>query len=261
MKETDRVKGLEKGLRLLVLLSQQNRALSLEEITGSIGYSRTACFRLLQTMKSLGFVEQDLVSKGYRLGARNISVGAAALSNLNLRQIARPFMESLRQETDETVNLSILDGPEIVFIERIEARFIISSQLRIGDRLPAYCTSQGKVILAFLPEGRLEHALALIRFEKRTPKTITSADRLKEEIEKIRASGVALSDEELEIGLCAVAGPIRDLTGQAVAAMNVSFPLFRRSLEEGVRVFSPLLKKACREISALLGFEERQGPR
>jgi len=261
MKETDRVKGLEKGLKLLVMLSQHNRALSLEELTKAIGYSRTACFRLLQTMKGLGFVEQDLASKGYRLGTRNISIGAAALSNLNLRQIARPFMESLKKETDETVNLAILDGVEIVFIERIEARFIISSQLRVGDRLPAHWTSQGKAIMAFLPEARLEHVLAQIRFEKRAAKTITSVARLRDEIEKVRTTGIALSDEEIEIGLSAVAVPIRDLTGQAVAAMNVSFPLFRHSLEEGIRVFSPLLKKACREISALLGFEEREGPR
>jgi len=259
LKDKDRVKSLEKGLTLLIVLSQQDQDLLLDDLTRLAGLSRTSCFRLLQSMKALNFVEQDPHSKRYRLGARNISIGAAALNNLSLRQISLPFMKKLRQETDETINLSILHDTEIVFIERLEARHIINTRLRIGSRLPAYCTCMGKAILAYLPQYKLNRILEEFQFERKTENTIVSAEALKRELEDVRVHERALNNEELEKGLCAIASPILNYTGEAVAALNVSFPLVRHSMGEAIRDFAPLVKEACREISSHFGFQGAKG--
>lgn len=254
--DKERVKSLEKALNLLIILSRQSEDISLDLLSREAGISKTSCFRLLQTMKGLNFVAQSPRSKQYRLGPRNISIGAAALNRQSVRDLALPHMNRLRSETDETINLSVLDGDEIVFIERIEGRFIVNSNLKVGSRLPVHCSSMGKAMLAYLPEFELEQIMAGTRFEKKTANTIGTEGRLLEELEAIRKSGVAINDEELEKGLFAVAGAIRDHSGEAVAALNISFPLVRHDRENAMQEFVPIVKKACREISALLGYNE-----
>ena len=252
----DRVQSLEKGLQILLLLSRAQADLTLEELTRRSGYTKTTCFRLLKTMQDLNFVEQDPQSSAYRLGARNISVGAAALNKLSLRDTALPHMHRLRELTDETINLTILDQTDVVFVERLEAVHIISTHHHIGDRLPVHCTSMGKAILAFLPPARLEPLLEQIPLEAKTDKTITSLERFRSELARIRETGLAISDEELEKGLCAVSAPIMDYQGYAVAAINIAFPLVRHDLSEAVTRFSPQVKTAAGQISRQLGYTE-----
>jgi len=247
------VRSLEKALNLLILLSRQSEDISLEALSREADINKTTCFRLLQTMKSLNFVEQSPYSKKYKLGPRNISIGTAALNRQSVRDLALPYMNRLRAETDESVNLSILDGDEIVFIERIEGSFIVNSNLRVGSRLPVHCSSMGKAMLAYLPAHRLDRIMDGIRFEKKTSKTIDSRELLMEELAAIRKSGVAFNNEELEMGLFAVAGPIRDHSGEAVAALNISFLMVRHEREKVFREFTAIVKKACKKISALLG--------
>ena len=119
-------------------------------------------------------MEQAPKSKLYRLGPRNVSLGAAAMKGMTLRRLARPFMRKLQEMSRETVNLSVLDGAEVVFVERLEAGHIVSTHHRIGDRLPVHCTCMGKAILAFLPEAGLEAVLTRITFEQKTEKTLQS---------------------------------------------------------------------------------------
>jgi IclR family transcriptional regulator, pca regulon regulatory protein len=252
--DKERVKSLEKALNLLILLSRQTEDISLEDLSRAADISKTTCFRLLQTMKDQNFVEQSPDSKKYRLGPRNISIGAAALSKQSVRDLALPYMDRLRAETDESINLSVLDGSEIVFVERIEGSFIVNSNLRVGSRLPVHCSSMGKVMLAYLPDHKFGRIMDDIHLDRKTSKTIHSRERLLEELAAIRKSGVALNDEELEKGLFAVAGPIRDHSGEAVAALNISFLLVRHGRKKALKGFLPLVQKACREISALLGY-------
>lgn len=257
--QNDRVKSLEKGLNLLLLLSRQEGALSLERITRLSGLNKTTCFRLLKTMQDMGFVDQEPGSKLYRLGPRNISLGAAALQGLSLRSLALPFMQRLRELTQETVNLSVLDGTEVVFIERLEAKHIISTHHRIGDRLPAHCACMGKAILAYLPPHKLQTVLDKIRFEKKTPNTLSDRGALERELEKVRQEGLAYNREELEKGLCAVAAPVLGHAGEAVAGLNVAFPLVRHDLHEAMDRFAPEVKRAAEGISKLLGFASGPG--
>jgi len=254
--EKDRVKSLEKALNLLIVLSKSKSAMSLDDLTSEAGLKKTSCFRLLQTMKKLNFIEQEPGSKNYYLGRRNISIGAAALNGLSLRRTALPFMRELQRETKETVNLCVLEGTEIVFIERLESEHILNSHHNIGDRLPVHCTCMGKSILAFLPEQKVEDVLSEIRFTRRTPYTIASQEAFRKELEGVREKGMAVNVEELEQGLCAVACPIRNHIGEAVASINIAFPVIRHDPKQAFKRFSPKLKSACLKISKSLGFQE-----
>jgi DNA-binding IclR family transcriptional regulator len=253
----DRVKSLEKGLNLLLLLGQQKNAMSLDLITQASKLNKTTCFRLLKTLQNLGFVEQEPGSKNYRLGSQVISLGAAATKGLPLRSLALPYMQKLKDLTQETVNLSILHGTEIVFIERLEASHIINTHHNVGERLPAYCTCMGKAIMAYLPREKLAPILESIRFEPITAKTIKSREAFMEELKRVRREGLAFNLEELEQGLCAVSAPLLDYSGEAVAALNVAFPLTRHDLEEALNRIAPQVKSAAEEISKILGFSPR----
>ena len=254
----DRVKSLEKGLHLLMILSQSKSNLSLDEVTKRSGYTKTACFRLLKTMQDLNFVEQHPQNSTYRLGPRNISVGAAALKNLSLRDLALPVMQRLQTSTGETINLSVLDQAEVVFIERLEATHIISTHHHIGDRLPVHCTSMGKALLAFLPQHQLDQVLQRIRFESKTEKTVISIDGLAKELVQVRKTGLARNNEELEQSLCAVAAPVLDHMAQPVAALNIAFPLIRHQFKEAVDQYGPQVKQAAKDISKLLGYFDQE---
>ncbi|MEW6265842.1 MAG: IclR family transcriptional regulator [Thermodesulfobacteriota bacterium] len=254
--EKDRVKSLEKALGLLILLGDSSSSLSLDQLTQQAGLKKTSCFRLLRTMMRLGFVEQEAETKNYHLGSRNISIGAAALNSLSLRRTALPYMRELRKETGETVNLAILEGTEIVFVERLESEHILSTHHKVGDRLPVHCTCMGKSLLAFLPEHKLNEVLSQIRFTRRTPRTITSREAFLTELKKVRAQGLAVNVEELEPGLGAVAGPIRNHRGEAVASINIAFPTIRHDPKQAITRFAPKVKEACLAISRSLGFQE-----
>jgi IclR family pca regulon transcriptional regulator len=258
-KDRNRVRALEKGLALLSVLSRQDSELSLERISQISGFSKTTCYRLLQTMRRLHFVTQSDETKGYQLGARNISIGMAAMDRHSVRSISVPYMRRIKAQTNETVNLTILDGVEVVFVERIEANFIINSNLYVGSRLPVHCSSMGKAILAYLPEDTLFSILDKLDFQPHTAKTITSRKQFMEELTRIRTRGIAVNNEELEKGLYAIAAPILDRSGASIAAMNISFPLVRHCIREAMADFVPIIKQACMEISNLMGFKDEQG--
>jgi len=252
--EKNHIKSLEKGLRLLLLLAQNDEGSSLSELKRQAGLSKTTCFRLLQTLRSLNFVDLDDISKRYRLGGQNISLGAAALRQIGLRRVALPFMKKLQEATNETVSLAVLEGAQIVIIERINAKFILNPGHRIGTRFPLHCTSLGKAVLAYLPHSDLQKVLKEIRFEAFTDKTILSLQDLKRELEEIRKSGTAVNNEELEKGLYAVASAIRQYRGDAIGSINVAFPLERHRNGKIFNRFKGLVKETCRDISAVLGF-------
>lgn len=257
MEDKDYIKSLEKAVNLICLLSQHGLPLNLESLVKISGVKRTSCFRILQTLVRSGFVAKDLDTSGYFIGPRMVSIGLSAMDRGGVRELALPFMKEIREKTETTVNLAILSGPEIIFVERLESPHIIQPSLRVGSRLSVHCSSLGKSMLAYLPEAEMEDILKKIHFERKTEKTILSIKALKTELKKIREKGFALNDEELEPGLFAISTPLRNHTGIAVAAMNIAFPLMRHSKEKALKVFCPLLLKACREISSIMGFRER----
>jgi IclR family pca regulon transcriptional regulator len=252
VKERDYIQSIEKCFTILGHLSSPDAPFSLEDLTQKTGYNKTTCFRFLKTMRQLGLVEQN--RKTYHLGPAIASLGLKALKGLNLRQAALPLMKSLRDETGETVNLSLLSGTEIIFIERVMSDYLVNTNINVGDRLPVYYASMGKVILAFLSESNAEKIISQLQFKARTGRTITSADALRKELTEIRSRGYAFNDEELEKGLRAVAAPIIGYTGEAFAAINIAWTTARRPSRRTFTDFAGKAVAAGEKISMAMGF-------
>jgi len=260
MIDKDYIKSLEKGFSIISLLSRHGSPLKLEDLVKLSGMKKTSCFRILQTLTRAGFAARDTDTGGYFIGPQMISIGLAALGSRGVRELTLPFMKEICRKTGETVNLAILSGPDVIFVERLQSAHIIETTLHIGYRLSAHLSSMGKAILAHLPEAELNLVLKKIRFEKKTETSIATVAALKKELKKVRKVGFAVNDEELEKGLFAIAAPLIDHTGTAVAAINISFPLMRHSREEAMRTFRPMIVNASREISDLMGYRRNDVP-
>jgi IclR family pca regulon transcriptional regulator len=252
MRDRDYIQSIERCFTILDHLSSSDSPVTLEDLTQKSGYNKTTCFRFLKTMRKLGLVEQ--VKKSYHLGPKMVSLGLNALKGLNLRQAALPVMQKLREETEETVNLSLLSGTEIIFIERVMSDYIVNSNINVGDRLPVYCASMGKVILAFMTEERAAAIISQLNFKAKTERTIISSDELKKELAQIRGKGYALNNEELERGLRAAAAPIISYNGEAFAAINVAWTTARRPFKRTFTDFAVKVVEAAEKISLAMGF-------
>ena len=250
----DHIRSIEKCFVILDCLHSRRRLMTLEEITQATGIKKTTCFRLLKTLRTLAIVELSPATKKYQFGPRLAAIGLSALKNMNLRNIALPVLQKLRDETGETVNLTILSGSEILYVERIMSDYLVNVNVNIGDRLPVHCASMGKVILAYLPENRLDEILSAITFAKKTDKTIVSRSALVMELAKIRKDGYAINDEELEKGLRAVAAPIFNYSGEAFAATNIAWTTARHPDRRTFSEFAGKIVAAAKEISRLLGY-------
>jgi IclR family transcriptional regulator, pca regulon regulatory protein len=198
-----------------------------------------------------------MATRKYRLGPRVLDLGFAAINSMELRQISAPHLQRLADETGHTVNMAILDGTDIVYIERCRTSQLgqreIDLDLHIGSRLPAYCTSMGKVLLAFLEPARRGELLDRIELFDRGPNTITTRAALEEELERVRARGVAVNNEELAYGLRSIAVPVRGQRGEVVAAINLAVHRSAASIEALVDRLSPKMHREAAAISALLG--------
>jgi DNA-binding IclR family transcriptional regulator len=176
------------------------------------------------------------------------------LKNMNLRRAALPILQQLRDATGETVNLTILSDSDILYVERIMSDYLVNVNVNIGDRLPVYCASMGKVILAYLSENRLEEILSSITSKRRTEKTIVSKSELLQELEQIRTNGFAVNDEELEKGLRAAAAPIFNYAGEAFAATNIVWTTARHPDRAAFSDFAGKIIDAAKQISRLMGY-------
>ena len=202
----------------------------------------------------MGYLEQG-ASRKYRLGIRVTDLGMSAMSSTGLREHARPYLEELRQRSQYTVSLAVLDGPEILYVDRLPRRQSrIDLELHTGSRLPAHCTSLGKLLLAYLPEEEQRELLAQMKLTKRGPNTITSKQALLDELGAIREEGVAVNDEELAAGLYAIAAPVRDEAREVTAAVSLAAQSSMISLAELVDALSPHLIVTADRVSARLGY-------
>lgn len=254
MPDKDHIKSIEKCFVILDCLHDNQRLMTLEEITHTTGYKKTTCFRLLKTLRTLGILELSPATKKYQYGPHLAAIGLSALKNMNLRNAALPILQALRNDTGETVNLTILNGAEILYVERVMSDYLVNVNVNIGDRLPVHCASMGKAILAFLPDKRLAKILASIVFEKKTEKTIVSRSALLEELEQIRSQGYAINDEELEKGLRAVAAPIFNYAGEAFAATNIAWTTARHPERRTFSAYAGKIVAAAEKISRLMGY-------
>ena len=248
------IETLLRGLNILSLFSRETPAWSLTEIVAATGMNKTTAFRMITTLEMAGYLVRDGQSKRYRPGMKILQLGFAALSSLDLRQVARPYLEKLSQRAGETVSLSVLDGMEIVYIDRVRNQQIVGVLLGLGSRLPAHCASMGKAMLANLPPDELRRRLDQAELKPRTPKTLTDRLAFEAELAVVRQQGYAVNDEELEIGLRAVAAPVWDSTRQVVAAVNITGSVAMISRRRLVVELAQAVRETAGQISQALGF-------
>jgi IclR family pca regulon transcriptional regulator len=249
--------SLERGLAILSAFTPERPALGIADIAAQLGMSRSTTHRYVITLFSLGYLEQ-VASRKYRLGLRVTDLGLSAVNSTALREHSHPYLEDLRRESSYTVNLAVLDGSEILYVDR--ARSFRSGQhkidlgLDVGSRLPAYCTSMGKLLLAYLPEHEREERLSELKLTKRGPNTIMTKNALRVELEQVREEGFAVNDQELAEGLHSIAVPVRAASRDVVAALNMAAHISMISLSEMVNTLAPHLVATANRISARLGY-------
>jgi IclR family transcriptional regulator, pca regulon regulatory protein len=245
----DFVQSLERGLAVIRSFDAEHPDLTLSEVAARTGLTRATARRLLLTLGELGYASTN--GRRFSLTPRVLDLGYAYLSSFNVQQIAQPYLEALSERVHESVSVTVLDGVDIVYVARVPTKRIMTISLGLGSRLPAYCTSMGRVLLAELAPEDLAGALPERR-ERHTEHTVTSAADLAVVLERVRAQGWALVDQELEMGLRSVAAPLRDSSGRAVAAMNVSTQVARTPMEELHERFVPELVITAGQISEAL---------
>lgn len=249
--------SLERGLAILGCFAPERPVLGIADIADELGMSRSTTHRYVITLVALGYLEQG-ASRKYRLGLRVTELGMSALSSTGLREHAHPHLQELRQQTSFTVSLAILDGAEILYVDRARGlrrgQGRIDLDLRPGSRLPAHCTAMGKVLLAALPEPDLRSLLAETQLVKRGPNSITAKKALRAELDQVREESFAVNDEELAPELHAIAVPVRGAGGEVIAAINMAAHSSMISLEELVSALGPHLVATADRISARLGY-------
>jgi IclR family transcriptional regulator, pca regulon regulatory protein len=249
--------SLERGLAILGCFTAEHPVLGIADIADELGMSRSTTHRYVITLVALGYLEQG-ASRKYRLGLRVTDLGMSALNSTGLREHAHPYLEELRQRTSYTTSLGVLDGADILYVDR--ARSFRRGQSKIdlglapGSRLPAYCTAMGKLLLAYLPEEEQRELIGAMQLAKHTPNTITSKKALRSELDEVQAAGFAVNDEELAPELHSIAAPVRNEAREVVAAVNLAAHSTMISLGELVDALSPHLVSTADRISARLGY-------
>ena len=244
------VQSFARGLAVIRCFGHDAKTQTLTQVAERTGLDRAGARRILLTLQALGYVAQD--GRQFRLTARILDLGYAYLSTTPLWNLAEPVMEELVREVHESSSISVLEGTEIVYILRVPTSKIMAINLAIGSRLPAWCTSMGRVLLAGLDQQRLTAVLQASDIAALTSHSETSIDKLLRAIARARSDGYALVNQELEEGLCSIAVPLYDRTGAVIAAMNLSCNSTRVSAAQMTKNFLPPLKAAATRINHAL---------
>lgn len=243
--------SLARGLAVIQAFSDKKRQLTISQLSVKTALSRAAVRRCLYTLMKLGYAGSD-DSRHYFLRPRVLSLGHSYITSMPLSAAAQPVLEHVSHQLHESCSIAILDGLEIIYVARASVTRIMSIDLGVGSRLPAFCTSMGRVLLAHLPPEELELCLARIEYTTHTEKTVRTADKLRQVLRLVRRNGYSIVDQELELGLRSMAVPIQSPTGKVVAALNVGAHAQRVSVQEMQNRFLPHVQAAAQELSMLL---------
>lgn len=242
----DIVGSLERGLAVMEILAAHPAGLTLTETAQKAGMTRAGARRFLLTLVASGYALQD--GRTFRLSPRLITVARSWLAGASLWSFAEPFMREVSRRFSEACSAAVLAGEDVVYVARVPGRHILSVALHVGTRLPAFCTSMGRVLLSDLPPAELDAFLARADIRALTERTVTDRDALRGVIRAARAQGYALVDEELEPGLRSIAVPVRDRAGGIVAAINVSTQSARLTAGTMTTDVLPALRDAAARI-------------
>lgn len=250
--QTDAVSAVVKVFSILSALGEQ-KEIGVSELSQRLLMSKATTFRFLQTMKQLGYVEQEGEADKYSLTLKLFELGAKSLEYVNLIEIADKEMRHIGQMTHEAVHLGALDDDAIIYIHKIDSSYNLRMYSRVGRRNPLYCTAIGKILLAWQDEETIRLALKDESFTKKTDTTILSVDDLLVELAAVREHHYAQDREEQELGLRCIAVPVYDRLGHVVAGLSISFPTIRFD-EQQLDHYVQLLKASGRRISEKMGY-------
>ncbi|WP_059106022.1 IclR family transcriptional regulator domain-containing protein [Shouchella shacheensis] len=251
-KSSDYLKTLERGLEVIKSFKDSPH-LTISESSKITGLSRPVTRRVLITLETLGYANSK--NGRYSLTPKILSLGYSYISSQNIWEIATPYLEKLSETIQESSSLATLDATEIVYVARVSVNKIMKHSLGVGTRLPAHASSVGKVLLAFLSDHKLDLYFQQAELRPYTEKTVTSEDKIREDLLNIREQGWALSHDQLEMGLLSIAAPIRDIRGEVVAAVNCATHSGRCNINQVVNEFLPLLLDTAEQISSNIDFE------
>jgi IclR family pca regulon transcriptional regulator len=246
----DLIAGLEKGLQVIEAFDQERARLTIAEVAERTGLTRAAARRYLITLAHLGYMRHE--NKLFSLTPMVLRLGQSYLHSARLPRIVQPLLYRLAYSLEEAASAGVLDHDQLVCVAAVSAGRLVSTTLQPGTRVPAYCTANGRMLLASLPPAQIDSFLQRAQPEQITAHTIVNKERLALEMARTRAQGYALVDQELELGLRAIAVPLKNFRGDIVAAINISVHAGRMPIEQMVERCLPSLIKIQLELSALL---------
>lgn len=250
MRDGDIIHGLIRGLRVIECFDEEHARMSITDVAQRTGLERATARRCLLTLAHLGYATYD--GKFFELTPRVLNLGHSYLATTSLPRLIQPFLEELSRATSESTAAAVLEGPDILYVARASTRRVMSINLGAGARLPAYCTSMGRTLLAALPRDEAQAILDrsdLVAFTERTKADMAT---ITTELAVVAAQGFAVIDQELELGLCSIAVPLYNASGQIVAALNIGAQTARAPTSRMIAHFLPLMRKVQSEVRNLL---------
>ncbi len=229
--QTKAIQSVVRSINILEFLAGNGNLAGLTTISKGIGLSKSTTYGLISTLEQLGYVQQNQKTGEYALGIKLFELGQIVHSSMDVRAIARPYLEELVQEYEETAHLAVLSQGEVIYIDKVDGNRSIRIMSQIGGRNPAYCTGVGKVLLAGLSDDELDKVLQKTVLKQYTPNTITEPNVLREHLCLVREQGYALDVGEIETGLICAAAPVKNHSGDVIAAISLSGPEARISSE------------------------------
>lgn len=248
-----RIQVIDRAARILDCFSFDEPELSVSEISAATRLHKSTAHRILMALEHNGFIEQNPETSKYHLGIKLFKLGHQAVARLNLRDVARPYLKALMEETGETVHLAVLDNDQVLYLDKVEGAHALRMPSRVGRHIPTYCTSLGKAMLSCLDEREVRRILLGQPLRRHTHNTARNLEVLLGELKKTRKRGYAVDNEEIELGLRCVGAPIRDYTGEMVGAISVAGPS-ARLVPDKIPLTGNFVMKVAASISQQLGY-------
>jgi DNA-binding IclR family transcriptional regulator len=244
------VPAVDRAIRILSLLKNEKREMTIAEISEATGWNKSSIYKLLLTLDHHGLLSRDLATKKYSLGIALMDYGRAVLNGFEIRHAAKPSLRELARYTGESVAVSILSGTQMTLVEVEESAAQVRIALNIGMSTPATATSHGKAVLAYLPEGRLEDILRIEGLPRYTKKSIVNDERYRKALDTVRKQGYAADCEEFEEGLAGISAPVFSADG-VIGALLIAMPSFKLTKEK-IHLFGMKCAEEAARVSALL---------
>ena len=254
MRDNNHINSVERALKILEILGESPRPLTLTEVANQAELTKTTTQRFMNTLSSLGYLNRE-ENKRYFLGTKTLSLGFQFLNTSNLITMAKPYLDELSSQVEMTVNLGVLDNCDVLILHRKEVRKFFNFDIHSGSKLFAYGSALGSVLMAGLSDEEIDRRLDTMNIQQITPKTITSKKGIMEQIFKVRETGYAISDQEQTMDLCSLAAPLINKEKKTVAAINISLDPMKRNNPNIFESAKTKLFQKGELISRLLGYD------